>query len=337
MKAKLNTFLSIIGSPNTQFVVPPFQRVYSWTERECTDLVDDILESGKVGEAHFAGTMLYVEMGNSEDGISQLQVIDGQQRLTTITLLLLAFAMHLEAGDSDDAAFAMRIREEYLTCKMPELSPKLVLTSIDADMLAYLLGIAEEPVDEAARLSSNLELFKHRISQPGFDCEVFWRGMELLQAIAIETTSEDSPQEVFESLNAKGKRLAIEDLVRNALLLDASKSDEPYALYEELWLTLEDAMEGIKGIGMEELLCSWLASRHDDLHLHSKSEVYPLFKDDLADGFRGSYRLLLEDLSKYADSFTASEQFRRDEMHNMDRWLQGKPKRLISEVKMFGD
>ncbi|WP_165251878.1 DUF262 domain-containing protein [Adlercreutzia sp. ZJ304] len=338
MKAQEMQFLDIVGRPNVQFSVPAFQRVYSWTARECEDLIADVMHAGATNNAHFVGTFLYSTPDNSPDKISKLQVIDGQQRITTLTLMLMAFVEYLKTQGDAQAQRAQQLTKRFLLCDNGA-QPKLLLTSIDEDMLAYLLGVQSEPEDIATRLVENLDLFRNKMLQPDFDENTFWRGCNLLQIIAIELTSEDSPQEVFESLNSKGKRLAIEDLVRNTILLGTSNKtgDEALALYENYWLPLEYKIADTKDITMEDVLCAWLAFHHEDVYLDSKSEVFPLFKADLTSKFNGDYKRLLVDLAAYADKLASSEQWRRNQLSEMDRWLQGKPKNIISERKMFGD
>ena len=90
MKIESKTLLDVIGMPETRFAVPVFQRVYSWDARQCEELWADVMRSGKTGEAHFAGMLLVSRDADGWRGLSQLNVIDGQQRLTTLTLLLAA-------------------------------------------------------------------------------------------------------------------------------------------------------------------------------------------------------------------------------------------------------
>lgn len=328
--------LDVLGIPDSQFIVPVFQRVYSWTARECEDLIDDVLAAGAAGRAHFTGSFLYAPCASEEEGVQAFQIIDGQQRTTTVTLMLLAFAERLRAQGGADEARASEIAERYLLCN-GGTEPKLLLTSIDGGMLAHLLGLQEEPEDVAVRLQENLDVFRARMAEPTFDEEAFWNGCEGLRVLGIELSVEDSSQEVFESLNSKGKRLAVEDLIRNAILSVAVGGAGAQQLYERRWIPLEESVAAAPDLDMEDVLCSWIASRHDDVYLDSKSEVYPLFKGDLETAYGGDCDRLLVDVAAYADELIGSEQLRRDRMHELDRWLQGKPKNIISEKRMFGD
>ncbi|WP_251212328.1 DUF262 domain-containing protein [Adlercreutzia murintestinalis] len=336
MIAKETGILDVLGIPDSQFIVPVFQRVYSWTARECEDLIDDVLAAGAAERAHFTGSFLYAPCASEENGIRAFQIIDGQQRMTTVTLMLLAFVERGRAASGARAARANEIAQRYLLSD-GGTEPKLLLTSIDGDMLAYLLGLQEEPADVAVRLQENLDVFRGRMAQPDFDETTFWSGCERLRVLGIELSPEDSSQEVFESLNSKGKRLAVEDLIRNAILSFTIGGAGAQQLYERRWLPLEESVAAAPDLDMEDMLCSWIASRHDEVYLDSKSEVYPLFKDDLVTAYGGDCESLLVDVRVYADELVGSEQLRRDRMAELDRWLQGKPKNIISEKRMFGD
>src|SRR5207247_668719 len=112
-EAKLLEFLK----KSTQFVIPIYQRTYSWTERECLQLWDDILRTGNNEKisAHFVGSIVYVEKGLYQvSSQSPLLVIDGQQRLTTVTLLLEALARHLRDDEPVDGFSAKQLRNYYL-------------------------------------------------------------------------------------------------------------------------------------------------------------------------------------------------------------------------------
>ena len=339
MRATQIPFISVLGKPHVQYVVPVFQRVYSWTARECQDLFDDVMRAAVEDKPHFVGTFLHSRLGADACGLQKEQVIDGQQRSTTMTLMLMAFVEALRAREGADSPQAERIERKLLLCQgedAGDVQPKLKLTTIDDGMLCYMLGLGGQPEDPSMRLQDNLDLFRTHMARPEFDPEAFWRGCQLLQVIAIELSPEDAPQETFESLNSKGKRLAVEDLVRNAILSRAAE-DEAMQLYENRWIPLEEQMERANGANMEDALCSWIASRHDDVHLDSKSEVFPLFKEDLMAEYEGSCSRLLDDLAPYVSRFASNEQWRRERMTELDRWLQGKPKNLISEHKIFGD
>lgn len=364
MKANLKPLLDVLGRPGVRFTVPVFQRVYSWTANECETLMDDMLAAAATGSPHFVGTLICSPDREWIDGVSEVQVIDGQQRLTTFTLMLLAYVEKMRSRGGEDAALASETASRYLLCggtdaeagadigadadagageAVPDagcagakVHSKLLLSSIDAAMLDHLLGLKGAPDDVAQRLLDNLEVFRSRMSTSKDDLDAVWRGFGLLQVIAIDLSEDDSPQDVFESLNSKGKRLAVEDLVRNAILNGSGGKEAALDLYERVWLPMEAKVEAVASLSMEEVLCSWIASHHN-VFIDSRAEVYPLFKSDLKGRYGGSCKRMLSDLSYYVDRMVSNEDWRRSQLFELDRWLQGKPKNFISERRMFGD
>lgn len=335
MQVEICSFLDILGRADSQFVVPVFQRVYSWKKQECVTLFEDVIASGKTGRKHFLGTFLYAEGDREPDGTSTLQIVDGQQRITTVSLMLLAFAKTMQLGG--DLETSSEIMQKYLLCG-DERKPKLVLTSIDEDMMAYLLGLQDEPEDIALRLKEILDLCLDLLARDDELPKTFLQGLKLLDVMSIELSGVDSPQDVFESLNSKGKRLDVEDLVRNMMLYETKKKGEDaLSLYNDEWMPLEEKVLEAHGIELEDVICSWIASRHPSVFLDSKSEVFPLFKSDIAKRFHSDWSLAIEDLSDYANHFISDDQWRHKQMTELDRWLQGKPRGLVSSRKMFGD
>ena len=143
-----------------QFVIPIYQRTYSWTEKECRQLWDDIIRTGRneAVSVHFIGSIVYIEQGLSQvSHQSPLLVIDGQQRLTTVTLLLAALAKALGDGEPVDGFSARKVRNYYLL--NPEESGerhyKLVLSQTDKSSLTAIVGCSELPEKQSIRLKQN--------------------------------------------------------------------------------------------------------------------------------------------------------------------------------------
>lgn len=338
MRAEEIRALDLLGAPDERFVIPPYQRVYSWTAGECSTLFEDILSSGESGRPHFAGIFLCT-VAQEDDGSLVRIVIDGQQRITTLTLLLIALRnklMEKAADEHDLKAVSEALTRDYLLSS-DGLHPKLQLTSMDAQTLEYELGIIPEPEELSSRIMDNLALLREKMADPRFDAALFWKGLALLQLVAIELDENDSPQDVFESLNSKGKLLAIQDLVRNSLLMSLDGASEAEAVYERSWLPLEQTVDGIKAANMDDVICAWMASNHEDDRITSKSDVYPLLQRDLSQRFGGSYEDLLTDLRSYAEKLGENDQFKRDQLHDARLWVEGKPRKLISDYKIFGD
>lgn len=169
-EAKLLDFLR--KSP--QFVIPIYQRTYSWTEKECRQLWDDILRTGSNGDisAHFVGSIVYIEKGIYQvSSQSPLLVIDGQQRLTTVTLLIAALARALDQFDEEkreplDGFSPRKLRNYYLLNPEEEGEKyyKLILSQTDKGSLTSIVGNREQPKEYSVRVTENFELFESWIS-----------------------------------------------------------------------------------------------------------------------------------------------------------------------------
>jgi hypothetical protein len=344
MQIKQESLLSFMGRPGVRFSIPVFQRVYSWNARQCEELWDDVMRAGGAdeGEGHFMGMLLYAADAQSRGGTEQLDVIDGQQRLTTVTLLLCALARLLEEGGCEAGSVSVEdLRSRYLLTEQGGNSAgKLALSDMDRDTLFALIGVGDMPEEPAGRLVENLELFSKYMRQPDFDVERLWRGLQRLEVASVLLVPEDSPQLVFESLNSKGMALSLADRLRNLVVMTddvASSSEE--GLYEACWLPLERAVAdaAIEDFDVTIALEAWLAESYRDIRVFDRSEVYGVLKSHLRDACGNDLGRLLSDVFAYARSLIDDGKLREEAIENAAHWTAGKPKDLISEYKMFGD
>ena len=345
MRIRQESFHDLLGTPDIRFVIPVFQRVYSWNSRQCEELWDDIVSTGtrdpESAEPHFMGMLLYSADTETWNGLQQLDVIDGQQRMTTLSLLLCALARYLdETGIQVENLSANDIFDRYLRIGSgASAAGKLTLSSMDRVTLYALIGVDMMPSEPAGRLIDNLELFYAKMQQPEFDVAVFWRGLQHLEIASILLAHEDSPQLVFESLNSKGMALSTADRIRNFIVV----SDEAYGhvddgVFERCWLPLERLVADAKcGIDVTTLVHTWLATAFRRIRIFDKSEIYGLFKNRLHNEFGDDMEALLNDVSAYARQLFDDDELRAEELADAERWVAGKPKELISEYKMFGD
>jgi uncharacterized protein with ParB-like and HNH nuclease domain len=156
MKASEAKLLAFIQQ-SPQFIIPIYQRTYSWTERECLQLWNDILRSGQDNAVagHFIGSVVYIEQGLSQSSNrSPLLVIDGQQRLTTVTLLVEALARHLGDDEPIDGFSELKLRHYYLLNPLEKGDKhyKLLLTQTDRESLISL--ITQRPLPQNTRSAS---------------------------------------------------------------------------------------------------------------------------------------------------------------------------------------
>ncbi len=345
MEIKQESFLDLLSKTDTRFVIPVFQRVYSWDARQCNELWEDIMEAGAqaddAGEPHFMGMLLYSADTETWNGAAQFDVIDGQQRMTTMSLLLCALARYLdETGGSVDGLSANDVFERYLRIGSgSKATGKLTLSFMDRETLYALIGVGIMPAEPAGRLIDNLELFYAKMQEPGFDVARFWRGLKQLEVASILMGHDDSPQLVFESLNSKGMALSTADRIRNFIVVtDEANGHVDDGVFERCWLPLERLVaDGGCDLDVTTVVHAWLAGKYRETRIFDKSEVYGIFKSCLRGEYGDSLERALADVAEYARKLISDADFRTEELEDAGRWIAGKPKELISEYKMFGD
>jgi uncharacterized protein with ParB-like and HNH nuclease domain/predicted transport protein len=239
-EAKLLNFLK--KSP--QFVIPIYQRTYSWTEKECCQLWDDIVRCGSSDKiaVHFVGSIVYVESGLSQvTHQAPLLVIDGQQRLTTASLMLAALAQAVGDSEPFDGFSQRKIRNYYLLNpeETGERHYKLLLSQTDKATLTALVGDGEQPQQPSIRIKANFESFKRWIGEGKVELATLCRGLAKLVVVDIALTrDQDNPQLIFESMNSTGKELSQADLIRNFILMGLEPGLQT-KLYDQFWRPME--------------------------------------------------------------------------------------------------
>jgi len=241
-EAKLLDFLK--KSP--QFTIPIYQRTYSWTERECRQLWDDIIRTGEneAISAHFLGSIVYIEKGLYQvSSQSPLLVIDGQQRLTTIALVLEALSRKLDGTEPIEGFSAKKIRHYYLLNPLEEGEKgfKLLLTQTDKSSLLALLQQFDLPHDYSIRIKENFSFFEKQIQKLDDELAPLCNGLAKLMVVDISLSrDQDNPQLIFESMNSTGRELSQADLIRNFILMGL-KPDQQTSLYLQHWRPMEVA------------------------------------------------------------------------------------------------
>ena len=227
MQAINNPFVSIING-NKQFIIPVFQRDYSWATEQCRKLWDDIMRSGREEDVgHFMGSFVYVA-GSVGAVFGSWLVIDGQQRLTTLTLLLIALRDHIQATkwvgyDPDDPTIEQI--DAYFLKNVQETGNriyKLALRRHDNDTLKALVdGNEPSEVENASELVIEAyNYFRELLNSPEANPAIIYRGIARLNVVDVKLERHiDNPQLVFESLNSTGVDLTESDLIRNYLLM----------------------------------------------------------------------------------------------------------------------
>lgn len=241
MKADSTTLLNFIkDNQKNQLVIPIYQRLYSWEKEQCKQLWDDIIKIGgddKMG-GHFIGSILYVR-----DGVYSL-IIDGQQRLTTITLLLTALRDHLNDEDEFLEKFScQKIQNLYLinSDKKDDKRFKLILSEPDRDTLLSLIDKdRRKPSEPSSKIMENFKLFEEWIRKNTNQLETIFKGLEKLMIVEIALEKgKDDPQLIFESMNSKGIELTQTDLIRNYIVME-TEIEKQEGFYNKYWRAMEE-------------------------------------------------------------------------------------------------
>lgn len=230
-------------------MIPIYQRSYSWSKRECRQLWDDIVRAGgdENINAHFIGSIVYIEKGIYQvTSQSPILVIDGQQRLTTISLLIAALADKLDLlpdGKQEilEGFSPRKLRNYYLRNPEEEEEKhyKLILSKTDKESMLAIVDKTDTPRDYSFRIYENFDLFRAWLDEYSDHLDVVCRGIAKLIVVDIALSSDqDNPQLIFESMNSTGKELTQADLIRNYILMGLDIKKQSY-LYEHFWRPME--------------------------------------------------------------------------------------------------
>ncbi|WP_219032504.1 DUF262 and DUF1524 domain-containing protein [Helicobacter pylori] len=302
MEASKNTLLNFINQKN-QLVIPIYQRVYSWEKEQCKELWDDIIKIGGNDkmDGHFIGSILYVLDGITHSD-NTLLIIDGQQRLTTITLLLIALRDHLNDEDEFLEKFSpQKIQNDYLinSDEKGDKKFRLILSESDKDTLLYLIDKdRRKPSEPSSKIVENFKLFEEWVSNTD-ELETIFKGLEKLTIVWIALKKEkDDPQLIFESMNSKGMELAQTDLIRSYIIME-TEIEKREGFYNKYWRAMEEEFKQNKK-WFDRFVRHYLTIKTREIP--NLNKVYVALKD-----YRQKEGIgvedLLKDLQKYCGYF----------------------------------
>lgn len=287
----------------TQFVIPVYQRNYDWTEVQCRQLLEDILEVGVTtgNDTHFIGSIVFIHDGvHLAAEVKPLVIIDGQQRLTTITILYLA--LYKFALQNNMAERASEINDTILINKfVKEDSSKLKLKQTDNNSKAmkYLMGNNKpEDYPEFSRLRDNYLIFYRFITTENF--EVIHNGLNRLLFVQISLErGKDDPQRIFESLNSTGLELSQADLIRNYILMGLEPREQT-RIFNEYWEIIENKakVEIDDESKVSDLIRDYMTFKNKKIP--NKNKVYEEFKAKFKNRDPEFYNITLAELKQYA-------------------------------------
>ena len=241
MEAKETNLLRFLNRP-MQLTIPIYQRTYSWKRKECEQLWKDILKVGNNQEisGHFVGSIVYVEKGIYQvSALPRLLVIDGQQRLTTLSLLITALCDHIKKNNIKTEINPEKLLSYYLLNSQEEGEEKYKLVLTQADKTSYfkLLDNLDFNEEDSIRIKENYEFFKEQIEKE--DIDLIHKGISKLIIIDVSLDREkDNPQLIFESLNSTGLELTQADLIRNYILMGL-ENNKQIEIYDNYWHPME--------------------------------------------------------------------------------------------------
>lgn len=239
---KLWMLRDFIGTNKVLFRIPVYQRNYDWSESNCNRLLDDIYGIMQSGDKHFLGTIVFMAAKSGGFALQEYIIIDGQQRLTTLMLILKALSVVAESVGDD---CYHEIEEQYLHNKYcsEEFKVKLKTIKSDNNQFTLLLEGKIDEMDEDTHIYHNFMLCKERFerwAERGINPSQVLDALTKLEIVEIVLTKgEDDPQVIFESINSTGLELSNADLIRNYLLMNA---DDQEKLYENYWLYIEKTL-----------------------------------------------------------------------------------------------
>lgn len=314
----------LLSSHNITFYIPPYQRNYEWDTEQCQIFYTDILKTynnnmdsnkakgsyGPVEMKHFFGSVTYYATGNSNIQTQELVLIDGQQRITTTLLFLMALR-----DISTDENLKEIINDEYLKNRRidnPNNKYRIKLKQIETDGKVYehlILGIPVSDKEKQTAIYKNYNYFYEKLKEfqnKGNKPEsLFNKGLKDFTVITIELKPYhniwEKPQEIFESMNSLGKPLSLADLVRNYLLLGLDSSTQE-RLYKEYWIHIEETLPNLVSDYIRDFMQWKKAAIYEKSTEANYKKLYRSFKE----AFAGiSTESILKEMSQSAELYAA--------------------------------
>lgn len=305
MDARKGNIYEILNG-NKQFLIPVYQRYYSWDIEQCKRLWNDIVEMQKKRKmGHFVGSIVNIAEQAMPTGVQKYMIIDGQQRMTTLSLLLLALRDYAIKNPDDTTINARRIdnmllKNEY---ESGDERYKLLLTEIDRNILICLVD--EKPIsdDTHSKLLDNYNFFVNKIDSKELKPAEVYESIGKLQIVNITLDrSVDDAQAIFESLNSTGKELSESDLIRNYVLMGLEPAEQIY-VYEHLWRPMELLfVYETQASAMDRFFRDYLTMKMT--RIPKQNRVYEEFKLYHLNCEFGTMRELCQDLLTYAKYYT---------------------------------
>ncbi|MDI9357239.1 MAG: DUF262 domain-containing protein [Chitinophagaceae bacterium] len=280
MKAEENQVITFLRNPTTQFIIPVYQRNYDWKEEHCKQLLDDIINiaSDTTISAHFIGSIIYRnEKLSTTNTLTEFVIIDGQQRITTLTLIYIAlYRLCTKEKVNQKSTIESFLFNTNSNSKTEKL--KLRPTENNDEAIKSLLEEnTTEKGDDTSNIIKNFNYFQENITVDSYEKVI--EGLDKLWFVEIRLGKEDDPQRIFESMNSTGLDLSQADLIRNYILmrLPPEKQNE---LYTNYWLPIEentrDTKDNKNPSKTSDFIRDYLIYQNESIP--NKDKVYSEFK-----------------------------------------------------------
>ncbi len=308
-----------LGRNRHVFRVPVYQRNYNWVKLQCEKLYRDILETKENDEQHFMGYIAYTKGFNSADDITEVLVIDGQQRITTLYLLLKA--LYDIAVEEKSVSVENEIADVIFNRNCDEKDKvKLRLNKVDNKQLSYLFENKLEKMNRFSNVYKNYVLFVSLIKETlktDLDLGDILEGvkkLEICEAV-FDIRDGDNPQAVFESINSTGMDLTLSDLVKNYLLMDTSSQNY---LYNSYWLNIES---NVGSKNLNDFMKTYVDSK--TIGAVNSDKAYDRFKAIIKEQNYNSEQMLflLRNLSKCYGTFVGHKNYYNSKVQDYLRGL----------------
>lgn len=298
MNGNAQKLIKYLDGASKRFIIPVYQRNYDWKMEHCKQLYDDLVKIIRQNrKSHFFGSIVSVQ---SESGtMEEFLIIDGQQRLTTISLLLLAIYHLLSSGKmvSRDHQLTDKILKKYLIDEYEPEEKRIKLKPIKNDQKAFgILFDQDEEYIPDSNLTINYRYFYDRIQHGELDIDELFDAICKLEIINISLNHEDNPQLIFESLNSTGLNLSEGDKIRNYILMGLP-NDQQTKFYERYW----NRIESYTDYDVSSFVRDYLSIKQQSTP--NMNSVYPTFKKYVEDAEVADIEPLLKDLLEYAKRY----------------------------------
>lgn len=298
MNGNAQKLIKYVDGASKRFIIPVYQRNYDWKMEHCKQLYDDLVKIIRQNrKSHFFGSIVSVQ---SESGtMEEFLIIDGQQRLTTISLLLLAIYHLLSSGKmvSRDHQLTDKILKKYLIDEYEPEEKRIKLKPIKNDQKAFgILFDQDEEYIPDSNLTINYRYFYDRIQRGELDIDELFDAICKLEIINISLNHEDNPQLIFESLNSTGLNLSEGDKIRNYILMGLP-NDQQTKFYEKYW----NRIESYTDYDVSSFVRDYLSIKQQSTP--NMNSVYPTFKKYVEDAEVADIEPLLKDLLEYAKRY----------------------------------